>query len=719
MKKYEKYIVKQLDFTDCGAACLLMLVKFHGGNNSIDNMRSLSGTSLDGTTLLGLYQAANKLGFKAEGCEADLRSLKDHGQPLILHITTHNIEHFVILFEYDSTSNQFIIGDPELGMEVYSEKELLEKWKSRTCLIADKNADFHQINTLVNDNKRKLKWIFSFIKADTSLLILSACMGILIAVTGLSTSVFSQYMIDNLLSANLESKLIYSVLLLSIVLLLNSVLTYIRGILSYIQKKDFNIRINSYFLKELMNLPLAFFKTRKSGDFVSRLNDGFKIQNFIEHLVTTMVIDTLIIVFSLAVLFHYSPVIGFISVAIMPLYIIVMILANKKLMKFQKQVMISYSNTESNFIGIIKGIDTIRLFGKDDSFVEKTENAIADFQQNDYSLRTSALSVNFKWSMINNVFLGIVIMIAGSFVFAGTIKLGAFIAIMGILAYFLPSISRLAMIIIPLNESKVAFDRMLEYTNSDKETVGGIAIGSYENLTISNLDFRYTGKPILLKNISLEINKNEIVAIVGESGCGKSTIVSLLQRIFDHERGEIKINNRLLPEYDLKSLRNSIGIISQEPSFFSGTVIDNIIMDNYTIEERISLINFLKDLGIDHYIQKMDQGYDTIVGEDGSNISGGQRQIISFARVLYKNPGFLILDEATSAMDRKTEKFFVELINRLKNEMPVLYITHRLDTLKNFADKIYVMEDGEITRYGSHQALLKTDNLYSQYHLAC
>ena len=162
-----------------------------------------------------------------------------------------------------------------------------------------------------------------------------------------------------------------------------------------------------------------------------------------------------------------------------------------------------------------------------------------------------------------------------------------------------------------------------------------------------------------------------------------------------------------------------MGIISQVPDFFQGTVIDNIIMDHYTEEDREKLIIFLDGLGIDSYIKKMDQGYDTIVGEDGSNISGGQRQIISFARVLYKKPKFLILDEATSAMDRKTEKFFINLISQLKNDIPVLYITHRLDTLKNFADKIYVMEDGEITRYGNHQTLLKTDNLYSQYHLAC
>ncbi len=719
--KLDKYIVKQKDLTDCGAACLLMLIKYYKGNNTIDAIRNLSGTSLEGTTLLGLHQAANKLGFDAQGCRADLQSLKEHGKPLILHIKTSALDHFVVLFAYKSKTNEFIIGDPELGLETYTEEKLLEKWQSKICLVVDKKEAFDTINTVDESMKHKLKWLYSLLKKDTDLLIISALLGIIIAITGLGTSIFSQYMIDEILPTGGQRQLLYAIGLLGLVVISSAILTYLRGILLFKQRRDFNIRVNNYFLKNLLQLPLSFFKTRKSGDFVSRLNDSFKIQNFIDQVVGSMVVDSLVILASLGLLWYYSLAIGMITSLIIPLYIVVMLYANKKLLNLQKQVMIGYSNTESTYINLISGISTVKLFGKEDSFRQTSEKTIAEYQNTDFELRKTAATVNFKWGIINALFLLIIMLVAGNAVLHETMKLGAFIAIIGVFAYFLPSISRLAIIIIPFNESKVAFDRMLEYTTMKKEESKGQPFQTFESLKMDHLHYRYTGKPILLEDVSIQVAKNEITALVGESGCGKSTLVSLLQRIYDYEKGVILVNDQPFESFDLASWRNSLGIISQQPDFFSGTVMDNIILDTYDADQVRRVISFMKATGMDQYIQKMDHGYDTLVGENGVNISGGQRQFISFARVLYKKPKILILDEATSAMDKKTEKFFLQMLATLKHEIPILYITHRLDTLKNFADTIYVMEHGRIVANGQHQAILNSSipNLYSEHHLAC
>ena len=711
MKKiYEKYIVKQRDLTDCGAACLLMIIKYYQGNNSIENIRNISGTTVDGTTLLGLYQAANKLGFKAEGYEADLKSIKAHGKPQILHLDTNNMEHFVVLFKYDEKNNEFIIGDPATGLEVYSEETLLKKWRTKICLVLDNTKEVESINNLKNDAKSKLQWVLSFLKEDRSLLFFSSTIGVIMAVFGLSTSVFSQLLIDNIIPEKQISKLIYGIILLSIILLVKNALAYIRGELLLRQRKDFNIRINKYFLQNLLDLPISFFKTRKSGDFISRLHDSFKIQNLIDKIAGTFVIDSLIIIASLAALFFYSIKIGLVALVLLPIYFIVILISNKKITKLQKEVMVNYSNTESNYISLINGISTIKLFGKTDFYRTISESIISTFQTSEYKLGKTALSINVKWSIINSVFSVIIILIAGIAVLNSNLKIGSLIAILGIFAYFLPSVSNIAMIIIPFNESKIAFDRMLEFTTSDKESKEGIQVDSIDTVKIKNLDYRYTGKQLLLKNVNLQINKGEIVTVLGESGSGKSTLVSLLQRIFTYEKGGILVNKNPLESFDLESWRNSIGVISQQPSFFNGRVIDNILMDAYTEEERENLIDFMKKIGIHKYIEKMDYGYDTLVGENGQNISGGQRQIISFARVLYKKPKFIILDEATSAMDRKTESFFIKLIQNIKKEMPILYITHRIELLKHFSNKVYEVIDGRVIESDEYNSLILEQN---------
>jgi ATP-binding cassette subfamily B protein len=204
------------------------------------------------------------------------------------------------------------------------------------------------------------------------------------------------------------------------------------------------------------------------------------------------------------------------------------------------------------------------------------------------------------------------------------------------------------------------------------------------------------------------------VAIVGESGSGKSTLGQILQRFYSFENGSIKVNNEYeLNDIELKSFRNLIGVIPQEINIFNGTVIDNILLGDTVTPETI--MEFITQYGFLDYFNQLPQGLATIVGEEGINLSGGQKQIVAFARVLFKKPQFLILDEATSAMDRNTEKFTMELLDMIKPQCAIFFISHRLNTLKNIADEIYVIEDKTIIHHGNHEQLLQTNNFYSEY----
>ena len=287
-------------------------------------------------------------------------------------------------------------------------------------------------------------------------------------------------------------------------------------------------------------------------------------------------------------------------------------------------------------------------------------------------------------------------------------------AILGIVSSLLPSIANLALISIPINEAKIAFNRMYEFASMEKEPEGGQTISEIQSITVQDLSFRFAGRKEMFKNINLTIERGKLVAIVGESGSGKSTLGQILQRFYPFESGSIKVNNEYeLNDIELKSFRNLIGVIPQEINIFNGTVIDNILLGDTVTPETI--MEFITQYGFLDYFNQLPQGLRTIVGEEGINLSGGQKQIIALARVLFKQPQFLILDEATSAMDRNTEKFSMELLEKIKPKCAIFFISHRLNTLKNIADEIYVLEDKTITHHGNHEQLLQTSNFYSEY----
>ncbi|SHG10554.1 ABC transporter [Flavobacterium segetis] len=287
-------------------------------------------------------------------------------------------------------------------------------------------------------------------------------------------------------------------------------------------------------------------------------------------------------------------------------------------------------------------------------------------------------------------------------------------AILGIVGSLLPSIANLALISIPINEAKIAFNRMFEFTSIEKEKEEGVSIDEIKSVSLTNLSFRFAGRSELFSNVNIKIEKGKLTAIVGESGSGKSTIGQILQRFYNFEKGTITVNNKYqLSKIELQSYRKLIGVVPQGIIIFNGNVIDNILLGATETTENI--ISFLTEYGFEAYFNQLPQGLATIVGEEGINLSWGQKQIIALARVLYKKPQFLILDEATSAMDRNTENFSMALLDKIKPNCAIFFISHRLNTLKKIADTIYVLENGTLSTTGNHEELMETTNFYSEY----
>ena len=710
-KHIEKIHTLQLDQSDCGVACLLSLLKFYGGNESLEKLRELSGTNKQGTTLLGLYQVANSLGFTAEGCEADIQALIDHQQPVILHVLIENqLQHYVVCYEFDKQKG-FLIGDPAKDI-YYLSKEALEKiWVSKSCLTLEPNEKF--IKSVETKNNQK-KWFLNLIEPDYKLLWISVLLGVFVAGLGMAMSLFSQKLIDDILPSHNIKKLITGIALLAILLLARVGISVLREFFLLQQSKDFNNRINSAFFSSLLHLPKPFFDTRKIGELVARLNDSQRIQRVIKVLASNLVIDILVTLISFSFLFYYSWQLGLISLISLPIYFYIIYRSNKKIINSQQEVMQSYAFNESNYINTIQGIATIKNDNRQNVFSKINDQIFSNFQDKMFVLGKINITLSWQSGLASVFFLIGVLIYTSIEVFNKEIKLGELMAILGIVGSLMPSIANLALISIPINEAKIAFNRMYEFASIEKEIEKGIEISEIKSIAIENLSYRFIGRGELFSNVNIKLEKGKLTAIVGESGSGKSTISQILQRFYNFENGSISINNQLeLKDIELKSYRNLIGVIPQEVTIFNGNVVDNILLGKEETLDNITL--FLKEYKFDTYFDAFPQGLATILGEEGINLSGGQKQIIALARVLFKKPQFLILDEATAAMDRNTENFSMNLLQKIKQNCIILFISHRLNTLKNFADEIYILENKTITLSGNHGELMESQNFYSDY----
>ena len=717
VKKNNYLLTLQQDQSDCGVACLISIIKYYGGNSTLETIRKLSGTNITGTTLLGLYQAATSLGFTSEGCEADIVALLKHPSPIILHVLSEEkFEHYVVCYGTKVEKNKelvFIIGDPAKGIVYFNEFELSSIWKSKICLTLEPNEKF----VVTSDIKsKKREWIIQLIKEDYPFLGIALLLGIAIAILGIIMSLFSQRLIDDILPKKNFLKLNLGIGLVFMLLIIKEGLSVLRQYFLFSQSKNFNNRIIGSFYSKLLNLPKPFFDTRKIGELTARLTDTSRIQRVISQLAGNVVIDTLVTIVVFVVLFNYSWKIALASLFILPVYFILIYRFNKKIIDSQKTIMSSYAMSESNYISTLQGIEPIKNYNKQEVFSRSNNIIYGKFQDAVFSFGKIQIKLGFIANSFGVIFLLGVLLYNSHQVLANHLKVGELMAILGLCSTLLPSIANLALVSIPINEAKIAFDRMFEFTNLTPElNTNAKEFLEFEKIKLENVLFRFAGRSPLLNNVSFEVKKGEVIAIMGENGCGKSTLTQIISKNYEVESGEIYINEDYnIDNVSFESWRKVIAIVPQQVHIFNGTVIENICFEDGA--KNLEKVNqFINEYGFFDFLNSLPQSYMTIVGEEGINLSGGQKQMIALARALYHKPQLLILDEATASMDRKSEQFVLKLLSKIKNQMGIIFITHRLHVLKHFCDRIYIIENGTTLKNGTHETLLQSENIYSNY----
>lgn len=684
IKQIEKTLHLQHDASDCGVACLLSVIRFHGGNNSLENLRRLSGTSKVGTTLLGLYQCAAKLGFDASGAEGTVEELEKQEEPVILHVELENhLLHYMVF--YGISNGEYILGDPAQGVARYDRKKLEKYWKSKKCLLLTPNTSFvKQART----KTEKRKWFLKLLKPDKQVLQFSVFVGVVVAILSMTLSVFSQKLVDDILPSKEIVKLVGGLGLLTLILLVRVGLSGLREYFLIYQTRAFNVRIIDSFYSALLRLPKPFFDTRKIGELVARLNDTSRIQGVIRTVVGGAIIDALVTVISFGFLFFYHWQTALIALLISPLYFILIYRFNRKIIDAQRNIMKAYALNESNYISTMQGITAIKNCSQESFFKRVNQQIYGAFQNEGFKLGQLYIRLSIFSGIVGVLLFVAIISYSSYHVIQDQLALGVLFAIIGIVGTLLPSVTSLALLSIPINEAKIAFDRMFEFASTKQESKKGEKLKTIDSISIENAMFRFAGRKPLFSDVSMTIKKGEILGIIGESGCGKTTLGALLQKHYFLDSGQILINDSVsLSEIKTSAWRKMVGVVEQTPSIFNGTLVDNITMGRQVHPEKME--SFLKKYGFDSLFIQFPGGYATPLGEEGINISGGQRQLIALARALLQKPKVLILDEATSSLDKQTESFVLTLLKRLSRKSIIIFISHREQSLSKITNKIY------------------------------
>ena len=703
--------ILQNDETDCGPACLAAIFGKYGLKVSIAKIRDIAGTDRQGTSACGLVKVIEHYGFEQKVVEADKNALTQKlPLPAIAHVVIDNtLLHYVVITKIKD--NTVVVSDPAKGSVRYKKEDFLKIWTNVLILIAPTKE-----SQKGNKKESTLSSFFRLLISQKWLLLRIFILSMILTSIGIITSFYYQVLMDNIVpSLSIEMLNYVSAITLSL-FLVQICLNFFRGLLIVKLEQNIDIPIMLGYYNHALILPMKFYSMRDTGEIISRFNDASSIRDIVSEASLTIMMDTIMAVVGAVVLFNSNKLLFLISVVMLILYGIIVFVYNKPIKKINRKIMEMNSKVTSQFVETINGIETIKAFNQEDNEKEKTDKLYKKFLKKVFNGGVLSLSQQTITMFVAVVGELVILWVGVAYVIKGELTLGELITFNALLGYFIEPIKNLINLQPSIQTAVVAADRLgeildiaPEYSSEQGKANNKI---EFEKILISNLDFRYGTRDLVLKNINLEILCGEKIAFVGESGSGKTTLAKLFIRLYEQEKGSIKFDSCDIREFSINQIRNSVSYISQNTFLFSGTIKENLLFGNSNTNDN-DLSRVCKMCELEEYINSLPLKYNTRIEENGKNLSGGQKQRLAIARALIKNPKILIMDEATSNLDYITEKTIENTINKFSANMTTIIIAHRLSTIKD-CDKIFVFKDGQIVETGNHSDLLKQRGYYYQ-----
>lgn len=697
----------QIDEMDCGAASLAMVCIHFGHDIDRSYIREIVGTNIDGTSLTGIVNGARQIGLDARGVKVSKDRLDTIPLPAIVHWDN---EHWVVLWRV--TDRRVYVADPGVGIRHFSRDEFLKHWSGYTVLTQPTQKLFEQPLRNVSTN-----WFRRLVEPFQRRLTFAVLLGVVAAFLEIVLPFMTVVLFDTVVPHHN-----YTLLgVVAIAAIFGVVLSFVTVVVQSYLMSSVAVRVDQdslqFVTSKLFSLPLQYALTRTTGDLMRRINGLQTVREFFIRQGVQLVSAIAQIVVAIGAMFFISVTLAIIYLATLPFYMLLTWLSIKYIRPLYATVEEAWGRYMTNQTDALKGFETMKVLGAEKDLLQNMLDRFKTVKKRVFKLDLETAAFSAAISNLTILAWAVFIVVGAYEVTQNDLSLGKLIAFNTIVLIANGPVILTLSAVEQFQQVRTIFNRINDVIEHQPEQgedhsklkrVDSLA-GRVE---LRDLSFRYggtTAQPII-RSISFSASPGDTIAVVGRSGSGKTTLVKLLSGLLEPTGGEILYDGVDLKTIDYSTLRSKIGFVLQDSQLFSDSIIRNIVLGGPEIDyDRVAWA--IKMANLEDFISDLPLGYETLVGERGMSISGGEKQRLSIARALYRRPAILILDEATSALDLESERVVKQNLDDLSGERTTFVIAHRLSTIRN-ATNVIVLDQGAIVEQGTHDELLKAEGLY-------
>jgi subfamily B ATP-binding cassette protein HlyB/CyaB len=697
----------QLSETDCGAACLAMILRYYGKHVSINRLRDLANVSREGASLYSVAVAAESLGFRARGLRAAYEHLPKLKLPAIAHWEGF---HFIVL--YEAKPDRVVVADPGIGLRRLTREEFSQGWTGHLIELTPTPA-----LEGVAESKTTLGRFLPLLKPHRKLLLEIFLASLVIQLFGLASPIFMQVIVDQVLVHKSVPMLNLMLIGMLIIAIFQTATVALRYYLMVHTTRRIDLEMVVAFYRQVLSLPLRYFEERKVGDILKRFAENEKVREMLTGRALGVILDCLMIVVYVGLMLYYNAKLTLVALAFMPGYAVLTLVVTPIMKRQHREAFQREAEAESHMVESVSAVGTVKATAAERRIRWKWEGLMVkalNVQFRSALTNMASYSVGNVLQTLSTIFL---LWYGAHLVIGGELSVGQLMAFNLLVGSITHPMLNLIELWHDLQEVNIALERLNDVFDAKPEEdpmkKAFINLPAVRGqIRFENVTFRYPtrGDRNALQNINLEIYPGQTVALIGRSGAGKTTFAHLLLRLHEPNEGRIFIDGYDLRQVSIGSLRSQIGVVSQDVFLFSGTIRENIAFGDPDAP-LAEVVGAAMLAGAHEFISELPLGYETVIGERGQSLSGGQKQRVAIARALFKKPRILIFDEATSALDTESERAIQQNLDSILKDRTTLVIAHRLSTVRN-ADLIVVLDRGAIVEMGNHYSLMEQRGLY-------